>query len=640
MSVVKHDSFQPKIKVLKNANRLNHFLIDHDKTELRFCYFEYLTEKNHFNLPQKCVQMFEELLQYNKGNSKLLEAESLFGTIDHFVLSESTILTKEFTVRNETKLWQTYLLKCQKVQVEGELCVYGLILDVTEKFSKSSDGSQLDKLQSLGQLTSGVSHDFNNQLNGILGYVSLMKTITQDEDLLRYMDGIERAISHSTELTRQLLSFSHQTDAKKTNLNLIEVITDITSILKHTVDRRITIKTDVNMTECMVLGDDSQLHNAVLNLCLNARDAIKGNGEITLSLEKDYVEFVENNIVNFIFEPKEYAILKIKDTGTGISPELVKKIFKPFFTTKGMGKGTGMGLAAVANTVENHGGAITIDSVINEGTTFTLYIPCSLTASQKKEVKEIYQGTGHIMVIDDELCNVEITHTLLESFGYQVTSFSDPEVALSYYQDHYEQIDCILLDVIMPRMSGAEVFEALKGMNESCKVILLTGINEQVELDFILRHGIEAYVPKPVNQYELSYGIHKVLQEEYDTNGVKVEQLKALNTSLNLDVALSSIGNNTALYLKIAKRFRKRFYRALIEIEPLLLEDKSLAKHKIHTIKGLSLQLGADELYIYCKELEGAINHGLDSMAEFDIFSEEFSEVMDELALLETIIYA
>ncbi len=603
-------------------------------------YFEYHVNSHTLKVNSNVEPLFSLLIEKKEDDKKrkLFENESIEEILTTFAATKETQFTTELIISHTHKPWETFILKCNKVEKDDECYVCGLLIDITNRQKREMVDAQLDKLQALGQLTSGVSHDFNNQLNGILGYVALMKTMTEDLELLRYLDGIERAINHSTALTKQLLAFSHQSEHKKVNLDLVEIVNDIQSILEHTVDRRIAIDAQINVETCHIFGDSSQLHNAILNLCLNGRDAINGKGKISLILEKQQIDNLDDNLISTQLTPGEYAVLKVCDSGCGIAPELINKIFKPFFTTKQVGKGTGMGLAAVANTMKEHQGGVTIHSVVDKGTTFTLYMPLNVESEQMMNAEHIYKGTGRILLIDDELCNLEITHTLLESFGYDVVSCKNPEQAIEYYAKNPEAYDCILLDVIMPKMSGTEVFEALKLINPDSKVILLTGICEQSEVEFILRHGADAYVPKPVNQYALSYGVHKVLTTEaYEPNLLTLEQLMATETSLNLKAALSSIGNNVRLYLKVAHKFRKQFYMTVSHLSQLIEMNLPEALRTIHTIKGLASQLGADELYVYCKELEAGLANNLNVSSLVEIFNEEFIEVMDELARFEEI---
>lgn len=602
-------------------------------------FFEYKVNENTWYVTEKVKQLLdvEEHSSSNQKSQSLFENESINEIIENFLLSPDDILTQDLLLRHKHEPWETLMVKCSKVFDEDKvLVVQGVIIDVTNKKRHDIIDGQLEKLQALGQLTSGVSHDFNNQLNGILGYVALMKTMTEDETLLRYMDGIERSVRHSTELTRQLLAFSHKPESKRLNIDLVPIVKDTVNMLKHTIDRRIHIDLQIEPDEYFILGDSSQLNNAILNLCINARDAIKGQGRIELLLTHAQMESIPGNLLNTNIMPNDYAILKIRDTGCGIEERLQHKIFKPFFTTKEVGKGTGMGLAGVVDAIRSHNGAITLESIVGKGTTFTLYLPINHGIEEVINEESIPRGAGKVLLIDDELSNLEITEALLESFGYSVVAFSDPKQAVKHYAKAATQYDCILLDVIMPGLSGVEAFKTIKLINPDAKVILLTGVSDRFELDFILRHGADAYVPKPVDHYTLSSGVYSVIKPKpFDVKPMKAEQLIELSTSLNIPYALECIAGNVRLYLRIAHNFRKHFYMIVEHLPQLIDSNLEEAVRVAHTIKGLAGQLGADELYEYSRELEAALKAEAGYEDILSIFLEEFMEVTDELARIE-----
>lgn len=607
--------------------------------ELACGFFEYKVNENTWYVTEKVKQLLDVEGHSNRHSKSqsLFENESINEIIESFLLSPEVILTQDLLLRHKHEPWETLMIKCAKVFDDDKvLVVQGMIIDVTNKKRHDVIDGQLEKLQALGQLTSGVSHDFNNQLNGILGYVALMKTMTEDETLLRYMDGIERSVRHSTELTRQLLAFSHKPESKRMNIDLVPIVKDTVNMLKHTIDRRICIDLQIEPDEYFILGDSSQLNNAILNLCINARDAIKGQGRIELVLTHAQMESIPGNLLNTNITPNDYAILKITDTGCGIEERLQHKIFKPFFTTKEVGKGTGMGLAGVVDAIRSHNGALTLESVVGKGTTFTLYLPINHGIEEVINEESIPRGAGKILLIDDELSNLEITEALLESFGYSVVAFSDPKQAVKHYAKAANQYDCILLDVIMPGLSGVEAFKAIKLINPDAKVILLTGVSDRFELDFILRHGVDAYVPKPVDHYTLSSGVYSVINPKpFDVKPIKAEQLIELSMSLNISYALERIAGNVRLYLRIAHNFRKHFYMIVEHLPQLIESNLEDAIRTVHTIKGLSAQLGADELYEYSRELESALKAEAGFEDILSIFLEELMEVTDELGRIE-----
>ena len=206
-----------------------------------------------------------------------------------------------------------------------------------------------------------------------------------------------------------------------------------------------------------------------------------------------------------------------------------------------------MGLASVVETLRTHNGALEVDSVVGKGTTFTIYLPINHGIEEFVNEESVPRGVGNILLIDDELSNLEITKALLESFGYSVSAFSDPKQAIKHYAKTFSQYDCILLDVIMPGMSGVDVFKAIKLINAEAKVILLTGVSERLELDFVLRHGADAYVPKPVDHYTLSNGVYSVLNSKpVEVKPMKAEQLIEMSSMLNISYALERIAGECA----------------------------------------------------------------------------------------------
>ena len=600
-------------------------------------FFEYDVVKQTWYVNQVAKKFLRECVKEETKGANLFENETLNDIVERFLLSPNKELTQEILLRHLHEHWQKFVLKCEKVfDNNGELKIRGLFLDISLENNNDRIDNQLQKLQAMGQLTSGVSHDFNNQLNGILGYVALMKNLTQDETLLRYMNGIERSVHHSTELTKKLLAFSHKADDKRSNLDLVQIVNDTVSMLKHTVDRRIKMELNIEDNKYNVLGDSSQINNAILNLCINARDAIKKNGVIELRLSRKLLEDIPDNLLSTKIVPNDYAILKIRDTGSGIEKELLPKIFKPFFTTKEIGKGTGMGLSGVVDAVRSHNGALTVESTVGKGTTFTIYLPINHGIDEKISEGIVSLGVGKLLLIDDEASNLEITHELLESFGYSVDSFSDPKLAIEHYAKNLSQYDCVLLDVIMPEMSGVEAFKAIKLINPTSKIILLTGVSEPYELDFILRQGADAYVPKPVDHLTLSSGVYRVLNPSLiATKKIDAEKLLSLDSPLNISFALERIAGNAQLYMKIAYNFRKEFYMIVEQLEQLIDSNLTEAIRKVHTIKGLAGQIGADELYEYSRELERNLNENKNYEEILSIFLEEFMEVTDELIRLE-----
>jgi len=466
--------------------------------------------------------------------------------------------------------------------------------------------------------------------------VTLMKNTVMDTKLLQYLEGIERSVFHATSLTRQLLTFAHKAVEDHVNVDLAQIVKDTYNMLTHTIDRRIKLRLDVEDNDFNVIGDASLMNNAILNLCLNARDAIKNQGEIFVTLKQGYVDSLPHNILNTSLLSGNFAIIQIRDTGSGMDHSLMKKIIKPYFTTKGLGKGTGMGLSQVCEAIQKHKGALTIESEVGVGSTFTLYLP--LIRGFEEEMSNVGSSayTGRILLIDDEFTNLETTTALLEGYGYSVRSFSDPKAAVTHFASHTEAYDCILLDVIMPDMSGAEVFKAVKLIKPNIHVILLTGVSNPFELDFTLRQGGDAYLTKPIDYIQLSRTVYEVINSDsLPPKPIKAEKLIETATIFNVERSLERIAGNVGLYLKIAFRFRKEFYTIVEQFPQLIESNRVEAIRKVHTIKGLAAQVGADELAIYAEELEAGLNAGNVSEELQGIFLDEFIDVADELLRLE-----
>jgi len=578
----------------------------------------------------------------------LFENDSLDIVVMDFLQGKKLQLTREILVRKKNKPWEKFLIRGDKAyDSEGRPKIRGAIFDVTHKASNDLVDTQLQKLQSLGQLTSGVSHDFNNQLNGILGYVTLMKNMVGTPKLLHYLEGIERSVSHATALTRQLLTFAHKSVEEYVNVDLSQIVQDTFNMLTHTIDKRIKLNLTIEEEEeeeeeeegFNVIGDASLMNNAILNLCLNARDAIPSKGEITLTLKRRYVDALPNNVLNGSLMAGKYAVIEVRDTGYGMDEELQKKIIRPFFTTKGVGKGTGMGLAQVVEALQKHHGALTIDSKVGAGSAFTVYLPLIRGFEEDFSASEQSAYSGRILLIDDELSNLEITTALLNGCGYSVKPFSNPKEAVEHFARHEKEYDCILLDVIMPEMSGIEVFKAMKLINPHIKIVLLTGVTNPFELDFILRQGGDAYLTKPIDHNQLSRTVFEVINSEtVPRKPVSAQKLIETATIFNVERSLERIAGNVGLYLKIALRFRKEFYTIVEQFPQLIESNRVEAIRKVHTIKGLAAQVGADELAMYAEDLEADLNAGKTSEELQELFLEEFVDVADELLRMEKVV--
>ena len=372
---------------------------------------------------------------------------------------------------------------------------------------------QMQKLESIGQLAGGIAHDFNNQLTGIIGYAELLKPGLKDEVLIRYADNIRRGAQNSARLTQQLLSYARKGQYTIETLDLHDLVDEVIGILTRTLDRRIQIHQIRNTSDPVVQGDRPQIQNALLNIALNARDAITGAG--TMTFETSLVDLEQSREeASFDLPPGKYVCLSIKDDGCGMDEELQKHIFEPFFTTKEVGKGTGMGLSAAYGAVKLHGGNITLESRPREGTTFHILLPRS---EQDKDEKgdpgseKAIPAKAHILVIDDDEVIRGLIKELLNSKGYLVHTEPDGERGLEYYSQNADQINLVILDMIMPEMNGEEVFKSVKDINPQAKIIISSGYSTEDEtISKIVRQGVP-YIQKPASLNALSELVAKTL---------------------------------------------------------------------------------------------------------------------------------
>ena len=385
--------------------------------------------------------------------------------------------------------------------------------DMTEQKLMEERLRQSEKMDAIGQLAGGVAHDFNNQLGGILGCANLLERSLKDPVLLDYVFAITKAASRAADLTRQLLAFSRKGKFLSKPTDIHEIIGDTVKLLSRSIDRRIQMKQSLRAEPSMVNGDHTQLQNALLNIGLNARDAMPDGGELIFSTS--IVNMPETQ-PNEELQAGKYLQISIADTGIGMDAETKKRIFEPFFTTKEFGQGTGLGLAAVYGTVKNHSGTIRVYSEPGHGSSFNIYLPLienlSTSSTEKSEPEPLTRGQGRILVVDDEKILLQTCTHMLEALGYEVIACFNPLEALDMYQKEWKNIHLVMLDMIMPKMGGKDLFLAMKSINPQIKAILSSGFTINGEAQNILNDGVKDFVQKPFTLAELSSKLEKVLK--------------------------------------------------------------------------------------------------------------------------------
>ncbi|NLD93432.1 MAG: response regulator [Fibrobacter sp.] len=398
-----------------------------------------------------------------------------------------------------------------------------VVRDITEVRRKEEKQRQLEiqvrqsqKLEAIGQLSSGVAHDFNNLLGGILGNTELLlMEIAPGSSQRHHLESIVASCKRASTLTRQLLTFARKAPAEIRPIAVNEVIRQVVSIFGRTIDRRIEIVTELSAAPLFLEGDQSLLENALLNIAINARDAMPDGGQVIFSTNSIFLD--KASIAGTVDNPEGvYVKITVEDTGTGIPKDVLSHIFEPFFTTKELGKGTGLGLASVYGCVKQHNGYITLDSLVGRGTRFDIYLPLINPPEnrEEQEVTELVHGHGTLLVIDDENVYHSILKEMFEMLGYEVLCYYDGITALEYYREHFATVDGIILDINMPKMNGVECYIKLKAINPDVQVIVASGYGDNDANTVLLSEGVMAFVQKPFKISELSAKVAELIAKK------------------------------------------------------------------------------------------------------------------------------
>lgn len=374
---------------------------------------------------------------------------------------------------------------------------------------------QAQKLESIGTLAGGVAHDFNNMLGIILGHATLLAKKPADAAMQsRSVETIAATVKRGSELVKQILTFARKSETMPTVVNMNEIVPEIHAMIQETFPRTINIKTDLEARLPVIKADRTQVHQTLLNLCVNARDAMPDGGTLCISTMRVTVDELRQRVPDA--QGKEFVRTSIGDTGTGMDEATRARLFEPFFTTKGPGKGTGLGLSVVYGIVKSHGGYIDVRSVVGKGTTFDLYFPVNCEAPATTEplleaVKNVAGGAETILLVEDEAMLRELLRTSLEAKGYSVLIAPDGMAAVQLYMDHHKEIALVISDIGLPKLDGARVFIELQKINPAVKVLVSSGyIDPEMRTGF-LKAGAVGFLLKPYAPIEVLKKIREVL---------------------------------------------------------------------------------------------------------------------------------
>jgi nitrogen-specific signal transduction histidine kinase/CheY-like chemotaxis protein len=394
--------------------------------------------------------------------------------------------------------------------------IQGIARDITDRKILEEHVRQSQKMEAIGVLAGGVAHDFNNLLTGILGHADLLRSTSIPEDEQKEaIATIIRSAERAADLTRQLLGFARRGKNRIAPVDLHNTIEEVTDLLSRTIDKRIRIVNELSAEQSCVPGDSTQLYQVLLNLALNARDAMP-----------------EGGIIRFrTWKKRETLILRVEDTGTGISEEARNRIFEPFFTTKEAKKGTGMGLAMAYGIVKNHGGSITVESQPNKGTQFELALPlCATTdVASPSEPPAIISRGGRVLIIDDEQIVRGVLLRMLRGLGYEAIEAEDARHAIEFYSEHWPKIDAVILDLNMPQMGGWECFAALREINPNLRAIISSGYGIDSAAEEIIQHRGILFLQKPYQLAQLATAMQRTLASAAGTAAGGVTSGQAQN---------------------------------------------------------------------------------------------------------------
>jgi len=388
--------------------------------------------------------------------------------------------------------------------------------DVTRERILEERLRQAQKMEAIGTLAGGIAHDFNNILAAIIGYTELCCARKDLDGDLRYnLEQVLKASNRAADLVRQILAFSRKSMQEQRPVELNRVLRDTVQMLRASIPKTIDLKLELPQERVMIMADEGRIQQVLMNLCINAAQAIGDrHGQITVLLGTR--ELSEEDISLYPeLRPGQFACLTVQDNGPGMSVEILAHIFEPFFTTKPVDKGTGMGLAVVDGIVKSHGGTIRVTSSPGEGATFEVFIP-QLRDADNEETRDedtaIPGGTERILLVDDEIFLVESGRQILSALGYRVTALQDSREAYRLITEDPDQFDLVITDQTMPGMTGLELAGAILKVKPTMPVILCSGYTDAVTPETAAQAGIRTFLYKPVDRRILARAIRQALK--------------------------------------------------------------------------------------------------------------------------------
>lgn len=467
-----------------------------------------------------------ELLGKSDYDYHLKNEADTFWAKDELVFADGTVNISEETYTDTQEFIHTIITKkTLYTDKNGEKFIVGIVRDITEQKQADKERillearlNQAQKMEAIGTLAGGIAHDFNNILQPMLGYAELLRLrLAADSPQQRYAEQLYTAGLRAKDLVSQILTFSRQSEHKVIPVRIQAILREVLQLCRSTIPANIKISTDIQGDCPCVLMDPSQLNQVAMNLIINAYHAVEASGgEILISLKQILLD--KEDVTGSTLPPGGYALLTIADTGCGIDPAIMDKVFEPYFTTKEQGKGTGLGLAVVHGIVKTCNGDIKVYSEIGQGTTFKVYLPLLKESVEKQSleaVKTYPTGTEHILLVDDEKMIVEIATLILEGLGYQVTSRMNSVEALELFRTNHDAFDLVITDLSMPQLTGDQLAREMVAINPAIPIIICSGFGERVKLEQAKAIGVREILMKPITIAEISHKVRLVLDASF-----------------------------------------------------------------------------------------------------------------------------
>ena len=420
-------------------------------------------------------------------------------------------------VRPDGKIRYIVVTATPRFQEGKYIGAFGVFRDITEQKELQNELLQSQKMQSLGTLAGGIAHDFNNILGIILGYSSKMeKGKSSAAEISQGISAINHAVGRGAALVQQILTFARKTDVESKAMRVADLVRELVSMLQRTFPKVISFHSFIEENVPVINADQTQMHQALLNLCLNARDAMPTGGNITISVGTVSKEDLQSRFPGA--ENDRYVRMSVRDTGTGMDKETKDRAFDPFFTTKEKGKGSGLGLSVVYGIVQNHHGYVDVETGIGKGSMFSLFLPVPLHGAfledEKEKRRDAAFGSETILVVEDEGLLRELVRSHLESQGYRVLVANDGAQGVDVYFEHHQENALVFTDIGMPSLSGSDAFSRFKEVNPEVRVVFAGGYLEPDLKMQLIKEGARAFVQKPYDPRDVLVTIRQVLDED------------------------------------------------------------------------------------------------------------------------------